>query len=56
MSQLWTMKLTESINICHFSDRFTTTIKVNNLHGKRFFSENVYLVNGLQFQNKIPST
>ena len=23
------MKLTESINICHFSDRFVTTIKVN---------------------------
>ena len=23
------MKLTESANICHFSDRFATTIKVN---------------------------
>ena len=23
------MKLTESTNICHFSDRFVTTIKVN---------------------------
>ena len=29
MSQAWTMKLTESANICHFSDRFGTTIKVN---------------------------
>ena len=29
MWQVWTMKLTESINICHFSDRFATTIKVN---------------------------
>ena len=29
MSQVWTMKLTESINICHFSDRFATTIKLN---------------------------
>ena len=29
MSQVWTMKLTESTNICHFSGRFTTTIKVN---------------------------
>ena len=29
MSQLWTMKLNESTNICHFSDRFATTIKVN---------------------------
>ena len=56
MSQLWTMKLTGSINICHFGDRFATTIKVNNLHGKRFFSENVYLVNGRQSESKIPST
>ena len=29
MLQAWTMKLTESTNICHFSDRFATTIKVN---------------------------
>ena len=29
MSQVWTMKLTESINICNFSDRFATPIKVN---------------------------
>ena len=35
MSQVWTMKLTELFviickpNICHFSDRFAGTIKVN---------------------------
>ena len=29
MSQVWTMKLTESINIYHFSDGFATLIKVN---------------------------
>ena len=29
MSQVWTMKLTESTNICRFSDRFARTIKVN---------------------------
>ena len=29
MSQIWTMKLTESTNTCHFSDIFDHTIKVN---------------------------
>ena len=29
MSQLWTIKLTESTNTCHFSDIFARTIKVN---------------------------
>ena len=29
MSQVWTMKLTESTNICHSSDRFATAIKLN---------------------------
>ena len=29
MSQVWTTKLTESTNTCHFSDRFVRTIKVN---------------------------
>ena len=29
MSQIWTMELTESTNSCHFSDRFSQTIKVN---------------------------
>ena len=29
MSQLWTMKLTESMNTCHFSDIFALTINVN---------------------------
>ena len=29
MSQVQTMKLTESTNTCHFSDRFASTVKVN---------------------------
>ena len=29
MSQVWTMKLTESTNTCHFSDIYARTIKVN---------------------------
>ena len=29
MSQVWTMRLTESTNTCHFSDRFACAIKVN---------------------------
>ena len=29
MPQVWTMKLTESKNIYHFSDSFETTIKVD---------------------------
>ena len=29
MSQVWTMKLTESTNICYVSDRVACTIKMN---------------------------
>ena len=29
MSQVWTMKLTESTNICYDGDTFTCTIKIN---------------------------
>ena len=29
MSQVWTMKLTESTNICYVSDMVTCTIKMN---------------------------
>ena len=29
MSQVWTMKLTESPNICYVSDRVACTIKMN---------------------------
>ena len=29
MPQVWAMKLTESTNIYHFSDRFETTIEVD---------------------------
>ena len=37
MSQVWTMKLTESANICCISDRVACTIKVNI---KKTFMEN----------------
>ena len=42
MSQVWTMKLTESTSICYFSDRFPTTIKVNI---KEMFIENDVFLN-----------
>ena len=29
MSQVWTMKLTKSTNICYDTDMFTCTIKIN---------------------------
>ena len=29
MSQVWTMKLTESMNICYVSDTVACTIKMN---------------------------
>ena len=29
MSQIWTKKLTESTNTCHFSDRFLRIVKLN---------------------------
>ena len=29
MSQVWTMKLTESMNICYISDKVACTIKMN---------------------------
>ena len=35
--QMWTMKLTESMNICYISDRVACTIKVNI---KESFMEN----------------
>ena len=41
MSQVWTMKLPESINICQFSDRFATIIKVNIK--EIFMGNNVFL-------------
>ena len=41
MSQVWIMKLAESTNICHFSDRFETTIKVNI--EEIFMGKNVFL-------------
>ena len=35
--QMWTMKLTESMNICYISDRVACTVKVNI---KESFMEN----------------
>ena len=50
-----TMKLTESMNTCCTSDRVACTIKVNI---KETFMGNedadVYVVNGLESENKIP--
>ena len=51
------MKLTESTNICCTSDRVVCTVKVEyqrNIYGKGWFCTNVYLVNGLQSDNKRP--
>ena len=41
MSQVWTIKLTELTSICHFSDWFGTTIKVNMK--EIFMGNNVFL-------------
>ena len=54
MSQVWTMKLTESTNTYHFSDRFARTINVNFKEIEN--SANSYLVNGLQSEKKRPIT
>ena len=58
MSQVWAMKLTESMNICYVSDRVHFAIKMNV---KETFMENdvfayVYVVNGLQSEYKRPIT
>ena len=37
MSQVWTMKLAESKNVCYISDKIACTIKVNT---KETFLEN----------------
>ena len=48
------MKLTESTNTYHFSDRFARTINVNFKEIEN--SANSYLVNGLQSEKERPIT
>ena len=59
MLQVWTMKLTESINICYISDRVACTIKMNikeALMGNDGFLQMFSEVNGLQSENNRPIT
>ena len=56
MSQVWSMLLIKSTNICYASDRIAFTIKMNV---KKTFMVNdsftsFYMVNGLQSENKRP--
>ena len=49
------MKLTEPMNISYISYRVTCTIKLiirETFLGNKCFAANVYLVNGLQSENK----
>ena len=53
------MKLTESMNIFYISDRVACRIKLNikgTFLGNKYFVPNVYLVNGLQSENKRTTT
>ena len=53
------MKLTESMNIFYISDRVAGRIKLNikeTFLGNKCFVPNVYLVNGLQSENKRTTT
>ena len=57
MLQVWTMKLTESINICYISVRVVcTTIANMKLSWETMVPANVYMVNGLQSENNKPIT
>ena len=59
MLQMWTIKLTESMNNCCTSDRAVHTVKVNmkeRFVGNEWFPENIYVVNKLQSPNKRTST
>ena len=53
MLQVWTMKLTASMNFCYISDRIACQ---RNFHGKQWFPANIYMLNGLQSENKRPIT
>ena len=53
------MTLTESTNICYTSDTVACTVKLNikeTFLGNNGFPANVYIVNGLQPDIKIPIT
>ena len=57
MLQVWTMKLTESTNICCTSDRVVCTVNMSikePFMGNDGFLANVYVVNGFQSENKRP--
>ena len=57
MLQVWTMKLTESTNICCTSDTVFCTIKVSikePFMENDDFLANAYVVNGFQSENKRP--
>ena len=52
---MWTMKLTESPNICYAIDRVACTIKVNikeTFMGNDGFLQMFFVVNGLESENK----
>ena len=53
------MKLTELTNICYISDRVPCTTKMNikeTFLGKNGFAANLYILVGLQSENKRPIT
>ena len=59
MSQVLTITLTESTNISYISDRIACTVKLNikeTFLGNNGFPANIYIVNGLQSENKRPIT
>ena len=59
MSQVLTVVLTESTNICYISGRVACTIKLNieeTFLGNNGFPANVYVVNELQSEIKRPIT
>ena len=55
MLQEWTMKLTQSTNICCTSHRVVCKIN-KNIDGMLQFPANAYVVNGLQSENQRPIT
>ena len=59
MSQVLSVKLTELTNICYISDRVPCTTKMNikeTFLGKNGFAANVFILVGLQSENKRPIT
>ena len=54
MSQVLTMILTESTNICYIDDSVACTVKLikETFLGNNGFPANVYIVNGLQSEIK----